>query len=106
MNDQNQYLLALSARIVAAHAGHNRLESNALPNMIRNVFNTLSALDPSASVSPSLALHTHDGHDQGRHDQNGHVPSHGHNGYVHPVYGQTVFGDHLVCMEDGLSMKM
>ena len=26
--------------------------------------------------------------------------------YVHPTYGQTVFGDHLICMEDGLSMKM
>ncbi len=23
-----------------------------------------------------------------------------------PRYGQTVFGDHLICMEDGLSMKM
>ena len=26
--------------------------------------------------------------------------------YVHPTYGQTVFDDHLICMEDGLSMKM
>jgi len=25
---------------------------------------------------------------------------------VHPVYGQTVFSDHLICMEDGLTMKM
>ncbi len=36
----------------------------------------------------------------------GQIPSHAHNGYVHPTYGQTVFGDHLICMEDGLSMKM
>ena len=34
------------------------------------------------------------------------ILSHAHNGYVHPSYGQTVFGDHLICMEDGLSMKM
>ena len=25
---------------------------------------------------------------------------------MHPAYGQTVYGDHLICMEDGLSMKM
>lgn len=106
MSDQNQYLLALSARIVAAHAGHNRLESDALPSMIRNVFNTLSSLDPSAQIPAGEASHTHDGHDHEKHDLDGHRLSHAHNGYVHPTYGQTVFGDHLVCMEDGLSMKM
>jgi predicted transcriptional regulator len=106
MNDQNQYLLALSARIVAAHAGHNRLESNALPNMIRNVFNTLSALDPSPSVPSAAPVHNHDTHDHQIHAQNGRNLSHANTGYVHPVYGQTVFGDHLICMEDGLSMKM
>ncbi len=106
MTDQNQYLLALSARIVAAHAGHNRLESNLLPNMIRNVFNTLLSLDPSAPVPAAGVLHTHDGYDHQRHDLDGHDSSHAHNGYVHPNHGQTVFGDHLVCMEDGLSMKM
>ncbi len=56
MSDQNRHLLALSAQIVAAHAGHNDVGSNALPTMIRNVFNTLSALDPSASVSPVVGL--------------------------------------------------
>jgi predicted transcriptional regulator len=106
MNDQNQYLLALSARIVAAHVGHNLLERNALPSMIRNVFNMLSSLDPSAPVPTAGALHTHDGNDHEKFDLRRHNPGHVHNGYVHPTYGQTVFGDHLVCMEDGLSMKM
>jgi predicted transcriptional regulator len=34
------------------------------------------------------------------------MSNHAHNEYVHPSYGQTVFSDHLICMEDGLSMKM
>jgi predicted transcriptional regulator len=106
MSDQSRYLLALSARIVAAHAGHNRLENNALPSMIRSVFNTWSSLDPSVPVPVAAALHTHDGHEHEKHDPDGHDWSHAHNGYVHPTYGQTVFGGHLVCMEDGLSMKM
>jgi predicted transcriptional regulator len=106
MRDQNQYLLALSARIVAAHAGNNRVEVDALPSMIRNVFKTLSALEPLSqadTVVSSLAQNDHDGKG---YDLDGHMSSHAHYGYVHPSYGQTVFGDHLICMEDGLSMKM
>jgi predicted transcriptional regulator len=106
MHDQNRHLLALSAQIVAAHAGHNRVEINALPSIIRNVFNTLSTLDPSARAAPIADVHTQDGHDHKEHDHRGKMSSYAHNGYVHPTYGQTVFGDHLICMEDGLSMKM
>jgi predicted transcriptional regulator len=106
MSDPSRHLLALSAQIVAAHAGNNRLEANQLPSIIRSVFNTLCDLDPSPSVVlPGAAKLAHDGHDGHQHDHDGQV-SHAHNGYVHPAYGQTVFGDHLICMEDGLSMKM
>jgi predicted transcriptional regulator len=106
MRDQNQYLLALSARIVAAHAGHNRVEVDALPNMIRNVFKTLSALDPLPQADTVVSGFAQDGNDSENYDLGGHASSHTHNGHVHPHYGQTVFSDHLICMEDGLSMKM
>jgi predicted transcriptional regulator len=105
MRDQNQYLLALSARIVAAHAGHNRVEVDALSNMIRNVFKTLSALDPLPQANTVVSGFAQDGHNLENYNLGGHT-SHTHNGHVHPRYGQTVFGDHLICMEDGLSMKM
>jgi predicted transcriptional regulator len=106
MRDQNQYLLALSARIVAAHAGNNRVEVDALPSMIRNVFKTLSALEPLSQADTVVSSLAQDDHDRKDYDLDGHVLSHAHSGYVHPSYGQTVFGDHLICMEDGLSMKM
>jgi predicted transcriptional regulator len=106
MRDQNQYILALSARIVAAHAGNNRVEVDALPSMIRNVFKTLSALEPLPQADKVVSALAQYGHDQKSYDLDGHISGHAHNEYVHPSYGQTVFSDHLVCMEDGLSMKM
>ena len=106
MTDHNRYLLALSAQIVAAHTGHNAVRMDALPDAIRNVYNTLADLSPEGSLSGIGSHHTQSGHDYPGHDPSGRTPSHAHNVYVHPTYGQTVFGDHLICMEDGLSMKM
>jgi predicted transcriptional regulator len=106
MRDQNQYLLVLSARIVAAHAGHNRVEADTLPSMIRNVFKTLSALEPLPQAATAVSSLAQDDHGRKSYDHDGHMSRHTHNGYVHPNYGQTVFGDRLICMEDGLSMKM
>ncbi len=107
MSQPNRHLLALSAQIVAAHAGHNQLETTALPTVIRNVFNTLADLDPTPSPSaPAADKDVEPCPDAREHDHDGHGMSHAHNGYVHPTYGQTVFGDRLICMEDGLSMKM
>jgi predicted transcriptional regulator len=106
MTDQNQHLLALSAQIVSAHAGHNQVGLDALPIVIRNVYNVLAELGPSYSRPQVAVIHTHGDGYHVDHDHGGHEPSHAHNVYVHPTYGQTVFGDHLICMEDGLSMKM
>ncbi|HBK09024.1 MAG TPA: MucR family transcriptional regulator [Acetobacteraceae bacterium] len=109
MTDQNQTLLALSAQIVAAHAGHNEIDLAVLPDVIRSVYNALAGLRPASAMVPVAMVHTHAEpmHPRhGHHDHDGHQHSHAHNVYVHPVYGQTVFGDHLICMEDGLSMKM
>ena len=106
MTDQNRHLLALSAQIVAAHAGHNEVGIESLPIAIRNVYNTLADLDPPGTRASVVVQHTHDGHNNVDHDHAAHAPSHAHNVYVHPTYGQTVFNDRLICMEDGLTMKM
>jgi predicted transcriptional regulator len=105
MNESNQHILALSAQIVAAHAGNNQVGKDALPNMIRNVYNTLAALGPINGHGPAVMRHTHADADLTTHNHAIHN-GHAHDVYEHPVYGPTVFGDHLICMEDGLSMKM
>jgi len=106
MSELSRHLLALSAQIVAAHAGNNSVRADALPEIIRNVFKTLSGLSPSGTDAPVVPAHTHADRGHHAHDHAAHHTSHAHNVYVHPTYGQTVFGDHLICMEDGLSMKM
>ena len=61
------------------------------------------------SATTVVDNHTYDVHEHEGHDHTAHIENdagHAHNVYVHPTYGQTVFGDHLICMEDGLSMKM
>jgi predicted transcriptional regulator len=106
MSDQTRHLLALSAQIVAAHSGHNDVGIDTLSTVIRQVYNTLADLDPARvqiSVADSQVPRRHD---SGDHDRGAHTRPDAHNVYVHPTYGQTVFGDHLICMEDGLTMKM
>jgi predicted transcriptional regulator len=106
MSEQSRHLLALSAQIVAAHAGHNQIGIEALPTMIRKVFKTLADLSPMVAATTVVENHTHAVHEHDDHDHAAHSDSHADNVYEHPTYGQTVFGDHLICMEDGLSMKM
>jgi predicted transcriptional regulator len=106
MSEQNRHLLALSAQIVAAHTGHNAVEIDSLPIVIRNVYNTLADLYPPGGTTPVVVEYSHDGHDHDGHDHGANSLSHAHNVYVHPTYGQTVFSDHLICMECGLTMKM
>lgn len=106
MTNQKHTLLALSAQIVAAHAGHNETNTTILPDVIRSVYNALAGLQPETATVPVARGHTHTEPMPHHHDHSGHQHSHAHNVYVHPTYGQTVFGDHLICMEDGLSMKM
>jgi len=103
MPNQNRNLLALSAQIVAAHSAHNEVGIEVLPIVIRSVYNTLADLN-SPDLRPVALENTDDDH-RG-HDHNGHDLHHAHNVYVHPIYGQTVYSDHLICMEDGLTMKM
>ncbi len=106
MSGHTRYLLALSAQIVAAHARHNEVHMDAITDSIRNVYNTLADISPAGSWTAAPASHMHSGHNGLQHDHAEHSHRPADNTYVHPTYGQTVFGDHLVCMEDGLSMKM
>jgi predicted transcriptional regulator len=106
MTDTHSYLLALSARIVGAHLGNNQVGSIAIPDMIRNVYRTLATLGRDNGESSFATEYSPEdakvdgtaGNHKKKTKQN--------NPYVHPEYGQTVFGDHLICMEDGLRMKM
>ena len=107
MSQSNRHLLGLSAQIVAAHAANNAVEATALPNVIRCVFNALSALLVTGLPTGTIVRQPpRTDETSPKNDREASVPSHAHHGYVHPTYGQTVFGDHLICMEDGLSMKM
>ena len=106
MARQNRQLLELSAQIVAAHAAHNPIEMNALPIIIRNVYNTLADLNVMVDGDGVADHHNHVDQDHDGYSHLPDIPRHDSNVYAHPTYGQTVFSDHLICMEDGLSMKM
>jgi predicted transcriptional regulator len=106
MSDQTRHLLALSAQIVAAHSANNEVGIAALPVVIRNVYKALADLDAAGLQVPVATVPLHNNHDHADHEHTGRHSSHAHNVYVHPTYGQTVFSDHLICMEDGLTMKM
>jgi predicted transcriptional regulator len=110
MIDRHSHVLRLSAEIVTAQVGHNDVESAAIPDLIRSVYNTLVAIslgdtNSAAPIAPPEdAVHVHDhAHEHGHAELEA---SDAHNVYVHPTYGETVFDDHLICMEDGLPMKM
>ncbi len=74
-------LLCLTAQIVTAHAEHNKVAADALPDMIHSVYRALSTAhepkaEPAAQQSPSA-----------------------------PVK-KSVFPDFIVCLEDGRKLKM
>jgi predicted transcriptional regulator len=112
MIDTHRHILVLAAQIVIAHIRHNDVAIEAVPNLIRSVYGTLQDIGRGLSRASLRAMQTsvnqleqgHD-HDHGHdHEHSAHPAAP--NGYEHPLYGQTVFDDRLVCMEDGLSMKM
>ncbi len=106
MATHNRHILNISAQIISAHARHNQVAADALTGAIQNVYRTLVELSPAGTETPEPAPYTHAEHHAHHHDHSGHAHPASDDVYVHPAYGQTVFGDHLICMEDGLSMKM
>lgn len=107
MNDLHRHLLALSAKIVGSHVGHNDVSSDAIPDIIRNVYATLADLNGEMpDVRGNGHAHAHNGDGHHDHNHHEHPNPQDDNSHVHPTFGKTVFDDHLVCMECGLSMKM
>lgn len=74
-------ILALSSQIIAAYVTRNAVDHDSLPGLIRDVRAALAgATEPSTPVEQPL------------------VPA------VNPK--KSVFGDHIVCLEDGQRMKV
>src|SRR5687767_3706448 len=73
-------LLALTTDIVASHVANNRVDSNELPQLIRQVFATLSNIGESEAAperpQPAVAVK------------------------------KSVTPDYIVCLEDGKKLKM
>jgi predicted transcriptional regulator len=76
----NTDVLGLTAQIVSAHVSNNAVSPDALPSLIRQVYRTLAGAGKEAAQPerPQPAV---------------------------PV-NKSVFRDHLVCLEDGLKLKM
>ncbi len=73
-------VLAMTAQIVAAHVAHAKVDGDALPGLIREVFEALrsaGAPPPPAAERPEPAV---------------------------PIK-RSVFPDHIICLEDGKSFK-
>jgi len=92
MYQTHDRLLSLAAQIVSAHVGHNDTNANELPALIQEVYGTLSNLEPTNRVAAApVHAHTH-----------AHAPA----ARRAPANAHAVANDHLVCLEDGLTMKM
>ena len=106
-------ILSLAAQIVSAHVGNNATSTDTLPALIRDVYRTLSEVGhetgaPAARPpAPARAVPMREAEDLDGAEE--HEQHNGHDGHIHqpiPDGGQTVFDDHLVCMDCGLPMKM
>jgi len=75
-------LLSLTAQIIIAHVQHNQTPPAVLPDLIRDVYLALASATPPGE----------------RNGRDAAVPR--------AANGQTVFNDHLICLECGLHMKM
>ncbi|MDR3532779.1 MAG: MucR family transcriptional regulator [Rhodopila sp.] len=75
------HILGLTAQIVAAHVANNELPSNALPAVIRAVYDTLANITeapaaPAPRAQPAVPIR------------------------------KSVFPDYIICLEDGKRLKM
>ncbi|HUN39742.1 MAG TPA: MucR family transcriptional regulator [Acetobacteraceae bacterium] len=80
MAEPTDTVLALTAQIVSAHVAKNPVETDRLPELIREVYRTLAGVveEPAETARPKPA-----------------VPA-----------TKSVFADYIVCLEDGKKMKM
>ena len=87
MPQSDDPILSLVAQIVSAQVEYNDTPARALPALIRDVYRALSNAGSGIAPGP---------------DRTGAVPA----AARKVPSGQTVFDDHLICMECGLHMKM
>ena len=85
MSDAPDRLLALTAQIVSAYLESRRLPAGQLPTVIRDVRRSL--LNAASDASPTQ-------------------PAHSASNMPTVSTDRSVFPDHLVCLEDGLEVKM
>lgn len=86
IGEPHDRLLVLAAQIASAHVGNNNTTTEELPGLIKEIYETLASIGPS---EPRI----------------GHAaPAHNH-GHSHAA-GQAGTDDFMVCLEDGLPMKM
>jgi len=86
-------VLALTARVVAAHVSHNEVEAEELPGLIRSVYEALNSVG------------TEFGHDEAEHEHD-HHHDHAHEPLVPAVPPEaSVFNDYIICLEDGKKTK-
>ena len=79
-NQQDPDIMTLTAQIVSAHVSKNKIASEALPSLIRGVFQSLASAGtvepPAAELVPAVPIK------------------------------RSVFPDYIVCLEDGKRLKM
>jgi predicted transcriptional regulator len=85
----NTTVLALTARIVAAHVGHNAVSGDELPDLIRSVYEALSSVGAESPQTES--------HHEHEHELEALVPA------VPPE--ASVFNEYIICLEDGKKQK-
>jgi predicted transcriptional regulator len=83
MPQSDDPLLPLVARIVSAHVKNHDTPGRILPSLIRDVYRALASVESGGSGPATIPVSPRQ------------APA-----------GQTVFDDHLVCLECGLHMKM
>ncbi len=105
MTQSSDRLLSLAAQIVSAHVAHNATATDALSGLIRDVYDTLATVGPARSL---LDRELADGTDDHDHDHDhDHGPARAASaGKRASAKSMQIADDHLVCLEDGLTMKM
>ena len=83
-------LLPLAAQIVSAHVEHNETPARALAGLIRDVYMALAGVEGTASGRGTVSS-----------PARGVPPT-----PARKAASQTIFDDHLICMDCGLHMKM
>jgi len=81
-------LLGLTAQIVSAHVGNNKVATEELPGLIRQVFLALNGSNPGSAPAPIRAA----------------MPAERPKPAV-PI-SKSVFAEYIVCLEDGKKLKM